>query len=370
MSTRVSHRIRRPVERGDATRSLLLMLISFAASVVGTRLFLELTGYPQVGNSELHIAHVLWGGLLLFAASLLPLILANRWAYPAAAILSGAGVGLFMDEVGKFITQSNDYFYPLAAPIIYAFFLLTVLLYLQVRRPSLRDYRAELYFCLDRLGEVLDHDLDAAERADLETRLRRVRDHAPHPDLKRLANNLLAFVTDKHLQVAPRHPVLWERWLRRLEAFEQRWLGRTTVRLALAVGLILLSLAALGGVIVPLLAITNPQNLEAWIAQLIAAEEVRSPTGLIWFTAWVLLDGAIGAMLLVAAVLLLIRQDRLGVRLGILVLLAALTVVNLLAFYFNQFATVVWALTQFTALLALLRYRQRFFVVQRAEKTM
>jgi hypothetical protein len=26
------------------------------------------TGYPQIGNSTLHIAHVLWGGLLLFGA--------------------------------------------------------------------------------------------------------------------------------------------------------------------------------------------------------------------------------------------------------------------------------------------------------------
>src|SRR3712207_6911057 len=47
------------------------------------------TGYPQVGNSELHIAHVLWGGLLLFVASLLPLVFANRWVFKAGALLAG-----------------------------------------------------------------------------------------------------------------------------------------------------------------------------------------------------------------------------------------------------------------------------------------
>jgi hypothetical protein len=126
--------IRKPVKREGAEQYLVITLLSFAAAVILIRLFLELTGYPQVGNSELHIAHVLWGGLLLFVASLLPLIFANRWVYRAGALLAGVGVGLFIDEVGKFITQSNNYFYPAAAPIIYAFFLLIVLLYLQVRR--------------------------------------------------------------------------------------------------------------------------------------------------------------------------------------------------------------------------------------------
>src|SRR4051812_2558514 len=104
------HRTRSPVKRRNAQYYLLITVMSFAGSVVMTRLFLGLTGYPQLGNSELHIAHVLWGGLLLFIASILPLIFANRWVYFVSAVLNGIGVGLFIDEVGKFITRSNDYF--------------------------------------------------------------------------------------------------------------------------------------------------------------------------------------------------------------------------------------------------------------------
>ena len=95
----------------------MITLISFAFSVGGTRLFLEVLGYPQLGGGQLHIAHVLWGGLFLFVASLLPLILINRWGLRLSALLAGFGIGLFIDEVGKFITQTNDYFYPAAAPI-------------------------------------------------------------------------------------------------------------------------------------------------------------------------------------------------------------------------------------------------------------
>ncbi|MDI9639630.1 hypothetical protein QM565_28395 [Geitlerinema splendidum] len=99
---------RSPIRRYRASHYLLVMLVSFAIAVVGTRAFLELTGYPQIGNSTLHIAHVLWGGLALFASTLIMMIYANRWAFTVGAILSGIGVGLFIDEIGKFITQDND----------------------------------------------------------------------------------------------------------------------------------------------------------------------------------------------------------------------------------------------------------------------
>ncbi len=117
------HRSRAPVQRADAPRSLRLVAVSFGVTVVVTRLYLALTGYPQIGGEVYHLAHALWGGLLLLVGGMLVLLWADAWVHRVTAVCVGVGSGLFVDEVGKFITQANDYFTPLAAPIIYVVFL-------------------------------------------------------------------------------------------------------------------------------------------------------------------------------------------------------------------------------------------------------
>jgi len=138
-------KIRSAVRRDHAESYMLISLVAFAVTVIATRIYLESAAYPQLGSSVLHIAHALWGGLLLFVAVLFPLGLANRWVIQASALLGGMGTGLFIDEVGKFITQANDYFFPPALSIIYGFVLLTIFIYLYFRRPRQPDPRQALY---------------------------------------------------------------------------------------------------------------------------------------------------------------------------------------------------------------------------------
>ena len=348
-------RIRKPVKRKDAQQYLVITLLSFAASVILIRLFLELTGYPQVGNSELHIAHVLWGGLLLFGASLLPLIFANRWVYKTGALLAGVGVGLFIDEVGKFITQNNDYFYPAAAPIIYAFFLLTVLLYLQVRRPRSSDARAELYHAFDGFEEVLDGDLNTKKRADLETLLQRVNRQATRSDLARLASALRGFLASDALYLASSSPTFGGRCLQRVRAYETRWITRRRLKMAVVSGLVVLGLLALGHLTVELSIDPNTRHVDV---------QVTSAGETAWFLVWVALEGLVGLLLLVAAALLITGREWLGSALGYFVLLFSLTAVNLLVFYFDQFGAIVSSTLQFALLLGVILYRQRYLILK------
>jgi len=341
---------------------MLLTLLSFALSVGLTRLFLELTGYPQLGNSELHFAHVLWGGLFLFGAAILPLIFANRWVYRWGALMAGIGVGLFIDEVGKFITQSNDYFYPPAAPIIYAFFLVTVMVYLQVRRQPSSDPRAELYRAFDAFEEILDHDLDQHERAQLEKRLKYVASQADTPNLALLAENLHKFITSESLDIAPKIPSYWERQLFLLQDFETRWITRSRVKAVITGGIGALGIVALTKLGRLIMAALDPTRLEALAAEMVAIGRVASASGLAWFSGRLALEGAVGLILFIAAYLLLRGKDRVGTNLGILGLVLSLTTVNLLVFFYDQFATILTAGVQFLNLVGLIYFRNKFII--------
>jgi hypothetical protein len=349
------------VKRFRAERYILITLLSFAASVSLTRLFLQLTGYPKLGSGSLHIAHVLWGGLLLFASALLPLILANRWVYDVSALTAGIGVGLFIDEVGKFITQNNDYFYPPAAPIIYAFFLVTVLVYLQVRRPASLEPRAELYHALEEIVEVLDRDLDVQERDNLDKRLISIANQAEkYPDLASLASELQKFLHNQILVVVPFQPTLLERYQSRVNSWASSHIDRSKLRIALVFGLFVTGILALLKWILFLSHSLGPDSTHQALVEMAAASSAGTPTGLYWFIARLVLEGLVGMALLVGSILIIFKQVRRGMNLGYYGLLLSLTTVNLLLFYFDQFSIIMIALLQFAVLMGMIYYRKGY----------
>ncbi|MFJ6166202.1 hypothetical protein ACIQH6_13895 [Micromonospora orduensis] len=122
-----------PTRAVQAASHLQAFVLSGVVTVLALRAYLEATDYPQLGGGGLHLAHVLWGGLLLAVGLGIPLIFLGEGARTAGAIVGGVGFGLFIDEVGKFVTTGTDYFYAPAAAIIYVAFALLVLLTQAVR---------------------------------------------------------------------------------------------------------------------------------------------------------------------------------------------------------------------------------------------
>ncbi|WP_265521123.1 hypothetical protein [Oerskovia flava] len=110
-----------------AVRHLVTFLVVGVATVLGTRFYLAAANYPQVGGGDLHVAHVLWGGLGMALGIVVLLSFVGPALRSLGAVLSGVGFGLFVDEIGKFVTSDNDYFYQPTAALIYGVVVVLVL---------------------------------------------------------------------------------------------------------------------------------------------------------------------------------------------------------------------------------------------------
>lgn len=121
---------RKAVRDSDGADMLEAFLVAGVVALLTIRAFLALTGYPQLGGENLHIAHMLWGGLLMLMGLILLLGFWNPAVRLLASLLGGVGFGTFIDELGKFITKDNDYFFQPTIALIYVIF---IALFLVVR---------------------------------------------------------------------------------------------------------------------------------------------------------------------------------------------------------------------------------------------
>lgn len=155
------------LRNAGAAELVELLLVAAVASVLAIRGFLALTGYPQLGGNGLHIAHMLWGGLFMLAALLLLLATLGRTMQRLAAILGGIGFGTFIDELGKFITSDNDYFYQPTIGLIYIVFIVIFLVLRALRTRSDLTPEAALSNALTLLAAVAGGKTDAGTRQEL-----------------------------------------------------------------------------------------------------------------------------------------------------------------------------------------------------------
>ncbi len=222
---RAHHRLvrRLPTRAIDAAAYLQAFVLSGVVTVLAVRAYLQATNYPQLGGGGLHIAHVLWGGLLLVVGLGIALVFLGGGPRTAGAVVGGVGFGLFIDEVGKFVTARTDYFYAPAAAIIYVAFALLVLLTQAVRG---RTGRARLTPA-ERTANALDLVLSGLPGGLTDRRriavLRLVQGTGPATEAA------LAQVLDAVPRREPPPVHLWQRgaaWARRLVAWAvgRRWL--------------------------------------------------------------------------------------------------------------------------------------------------
>jgi hypothetical protein len=349
----------RPVKRHRSERYVLISLVTFALTVLVVRGILKLTGYAQLGNDTVHIAHVLWGGLALFAAALVLLTISNRWALVLGAVLSGGGMGLFIDEVGKFITQSNNYFTPAAGPIIYALFLATVLVYLRVRRAPGKDPRGEMHRAIEQMSGVLDHEMSRHDIAALAHRLEQVKDATQDEPVRQLATAMLAFVEAERPRCVEACPGKAQRLLTHARDWGRRVFTRPRLQAFLMFALFVGGVyAVLDMALLAFLATAPRSEVTETLRSLVSTGELAALGDKIWFSVRAVLEGGVGVASLAGAVFIGLHRERRGLSLAVGALIVDLTVVNLLVFYQDQFKALIGTALQYVVLVAAFSYRR------------
>lgn len=140
--------------RNDRPELADTFLIVAVLTVLALRVYLAAAHYPQLGGNGLHIAHVLWGGLLMAVAIGMLLSLLTPRSQLLAAVVGGAGFGLFIDELGKFLTSDNNYFFKPTASLMYAVFIVFFLTVRELRRYRRLTPRENLVNAVDAAQEL------------------------------------------------------------------------------------------------------------------------------------------------------------------------------------------------------------------------
>jgi hypothetical protein len=152
------------VLRSDAGGLLEAFLVAAVTAFLVMRFALAVAEYPTLGGAHLHIAHMLWGGLGMMAAVVMLLVSLSRLLAEIAAVLGGAGFGVFIDELGKVISRDNNYFYRPTVALIYLIFVALVLVFRRIAAGARRSPSANLANALELTKEAVIRDLDSEEK--------------------------------------------------------------------------------------------------------------------------------------------------------------------------------------------------------------
>lgn len=182
-------------KKEEASESILTVMIWAIFSLLLVRVFLKLSGYPQLGHGTWHISHVLFGGIIMTMGMMVNLTIQGRGVKKITTGVFGFGLGLFIDEVGKFLTRDYNYFFRPAIIVIYMFFVVMFLIYRYLERLQIKSNEAIFYSVLSDLEEIINDDLEKSEKRKIIKKLKMVADSS-EGNLKLMAIGLLSKVKE------------------------------------------------------------------------------------------------------------------------------------------------------------------------------
>jgi len=137
-------------------------------------------------------------------------------------LLGGAGFGIFIDEVGKFVTRDTNYFFRPAIGIIYAIFVGLYLVFTFLgKRERLTSEEYQLN-ALMQLEEAVRYDMDRHEKAAVARLLARADQDSP------ITKQLQQFLQSAEVVRAPQPNFLRRQMIRIDKAYQHAWRLRST----------------------------------------------------------------------------------------------------------------------------------------------
>lgn len=191
-------------KRVNASNLLLDFLIWALLSLFGTRLFLVIFNNPEIGRGNWHIAHVLWGGLAMLVGIIIFIVYYGKKSIRYASIFAGIGWGMFIDEIGKYVTRDNNYWFRPAIIFIYISFVFLFFLYRILEKKSRQNRSSLWHELLEDCEEIFNNDLEKNEKKELLLKIKKYEKFIPSPaekkilvDLKQLVESITP-IRDKH----------------------------------------------------------------------------------------------------------------------------------------------------------------------------
>ena len=158
----------------EASESVLTVMIWAIFSLIMVRIYLMLTGYPQIGHGSWHISHALTGGFIMIVGTMISLTMQGRAVKKTAAGVFGFGLGWFIDEIGKYLTKDYNYFFQPAVLIIYIFFVVLFFVYRYFERSQMRSNEALFQSVINQLREIEGDSLPKSVKKTMIKKLERI----------------------------------------------------------------------------------------------------------------------------------------------------------------------------------------------------
>jgi hypothetical protein len=211
------------IKRSSASDYLLLFLVAAAFSVLGTRFYLYLFDYPQLffPHYSLHLAHALLGGFFLTLSNILLFTYHGRRLRQTAAIIGGIGFGQFIDELGKYMTSDNNYFFKPVPMLIYLIFILLFFVYRNLDKYTPRQPKEILYDMLEYFEAIFEDKFHAPLQKEVVVALEAVTG-SNNKTYSMLAEGMLGI-----LQVMKPHPLQKNHHLDRIRS-SWKWIEEFT----------------------------------------------------------------------------------------------------------------------------------------------